>query len=957
MYWSSLYHPSLEYLRHWLGVKDEDWSGLPTDAQSWYDLLFYLKSLPQTSFHDLTMQSHALLTNVAEGGLKQDLSAGLGDSASFSTYLEGLPLYDASTLEGYDAVSLYAPVPQGTPWDMVRAYYKLYEGVSSDALGDGVNARAAVAGDASLKTPMDAQVAGGWHNPHDLTLTQQTMVTANQRPQSMRLMPTLLRYQMDYALQAHTKDGASYYLSLNMRPHVVLHNPYNVWLRNVAMRISMPLNHQLKVSVSTYNTATYQHEEAFALEDSAWKNSLLVDALAWGMSAEQDAWETAEEASAIQWDIRGDFPPGAVLYYSLGNHVDWGSLDTPEEPSGQAYGAIALSNTASADRYLRLHRLERLGGDEPLSKSDARWEYFPRLGVAGSAARAMDQAQVELTFDGAASRSLEHGGGVTTLCIEDLNTLNLSGEPVADVWTEGISIAAAAGSTAQSARLPLSVLSRRPTMIGSFLYERKSADQGFSGSLLRNSARGSLMNAQSAKQLNDSSWQSIGYAKGDARPVNTELVDGRAFTYAGDIYAASDVFGNVGSQRVTLLDVPRAPLYSLGQLQHAPVQTAQGQPAYVIGNSFRPSFGGSPVDSPDTLLATVATTHPQSTLSQAFEVDIAYAMNETLFDRYFFSTVPLPTRAHAVAPPSSGWADYTLYDTLDFSKHYLNAGAAPYDAFTQTSIDSDLPLPNTQYAYGKASSWQPQVGDYTDSHIAHLRGFKTAAANLMVKGGLNVNTTSQVAWAMVLSAWRLDNRLNAEGVSTALANVVTGGRYAVSGVADGVRSQVSWNTNRSLSDDEVWQLAGEIVEQVKRRGPFLSMGEFVNRMRVNASGSGADTRNVGALQAAIDAAGLNDAIPAGGEMRPDYLTQADLLTHLAPIANVRSDTFRIRAYGESVNPITGETRAQAWCEAIVQRIVEPVDWDGTLHDALSPSSPLGRRFKIIAWRWLTPGDV
>lgn len=67
---------------------------------------------------------------------------------------------------------------------------------------------------------------------------------------------------------------------------------------------------------------------------------------------------------------------------------------------------------------------------------------------------------------------------------------------------------------------------------------------------------------------------------------------------------------------------------------------------------------------------------------------------------------------------------------------------------------------------------------------------------------------------------------------------------------------------------------------------------------------------------------------------------------LAPQLAVRSDTFRVRAYGEALDP-ADRTRieAAAWCEAIVQRT-----------PAAAPDG-LGRRFVVVSFRWLGPGDL
>lgn len=75
-------------------------------------------------------------------------------------------------------------------------------------------------------------------------------------------------------------------------------------------------------------------------------------------------------------------------------------------------------------------------------------------------------------------------------------------------------------------------------------------------------------------------------------------------------------------------------------------------------------------------------------------------------------------------------------------------------------------------------------------------------------------------------------------------------------------------------------------------------------------------------------------------------TAAQIHGVLAPQMAVRSDTFRIRAYGEAVNlaDVT-QIEAVAWCEAIVQRTPD------------TAPNGLGRRFVTVTFRWLGPSDL
>ncbi len=139
-----------------------------------------------------------------------------------------------------------------------------------------------------------------------------------------------------------------------------------------------------------------------------------------------------------------------------------------------------------------------------------------------------------------------------------------------------------------------------------------------------------------------------------------------------------------------------------------------------------------------------------------------------------------------------------------------------------------------------------------------------------------------------------------------------------------------------------------------------------------------------------------------GAMMPGWLSQADVLTSLAPIANVRSDTFVVRTYGDIEPDYPG---VKVWCEAIVQRVPEYIvddvqdSYDGDTPHArpMEPYDDLngngerdtgepftdydsngkhsfiadygaqklqnpdnkrfGRRFRIVRFRWLTADEV
>jgi hypothetical protein len=101
---------------------------------------------------------------------------------------------------------------------------------------------------------------------------------------------------------------------------------------------------------------------------------------------------------------------------------------------------------------------------------------------------------------------------------------------------------------------------------------------------------------------------------------------------------------------------------------------------------------------------------------------------------------------------------------------------------------------------------------------------------------------------------------------------------------------------------------------------------------------------------------------------PGWPRQADLLERLSPVISVRDETFIVRAMGAS--PLVNGSSAKAWCEAVYQRIPDYMDAGVPAHEAplgdanLSPSANdhlinvfLGRRFRLVSFRWLNAADL
>ncbi|MES1166365.1 MAG: hypothetical protein ABUL68_00040, partial [Pseudomonadota bacterium] len=164
---------------------------------------------------------------------------------------------------------------------------------------------------------------------------------------------------------------------------------------------------------------------------------------------------------------------------------------------------------------------------------------------------------------------------------------------------------------------------------------------------------------------------------------------------------------------------------------------------------------------------------------------------------------------------------------------------------------------------------------------------------------------------------------------------------------------------RVLDDVQTGALAEAIVALMRLKlatsGPWRSLEEFLNPSPLFTDAGG---RPVSLLEKAVADTGLNAAV---AEFSSQWLLQGDVMTALAPILFARSDTFVIRTYGDTFNPVTGATEGRAWLEALVQRLpdyCDAADPAETPREGLNPANArLGRRFKMVSFRWLTRADI
>jgi len=423
-----------------------------------------------------------------------------------------------------------------------------------------------------------------------------------------------------------------------------------------------------------------------------------------------------------------------------------------------------------------------------------------------------------------------------------------------------------------------------------------------------------------------------------------------------------------GLTHVIAAELPLRPLQSLAQLQHFDLtNTNQTSPyAYnVIGNSH--AYG---TFAPETVYDSSA---HASHLPYRF--DHSYLANHLLFDDWFVSSI---------APDTGAWSNNTTRTKEEVYQDHLSQSE---------------PLPNTAYQPRTPAKSTTEAASRANADLSSTTAWRDIASELEVDGMFNINSTSVPAWTAILRNLRNAQmpQLNYTGDSwdvqldAASTNHTPISRTTVAGSAStDIGNNPELGTNARLNNAQIDALATEIVEQIKLRGPFLSLSEFVNRQLTTNT----DLAMAGTIEAALlelSATGGNynpnaqiqllfptqtDWPSRPGQLFPEaaegyiaygfpgWVRQADILRSLAPILSVRDDTFVIRSYGETLDPLTGKETSRAWCEAVVQRkadYVDPADASTVMPSSATLSSSananFGRRFEIISFRWLAPEEI
>jgi hypothetical protein len=426
-----------------------------------------------------------------------------------------------------------------------------------------------------------------------------------------------------------------------------------------------------------------------------------------------------------------------------------------------------------------------------------------------------------------------------------------------------------------------------------------------------------------------------------------------------------------GVPRIVCAEIPTRPLTSLADLTHMQLRLMNQTPphtANIVANS-----DATPLIPRDSVVDFSGNWRANSRVNE--QQDDSYCANHLLFDDWFFSSI---------APKPSGFGQA---GGVDLRQNYLNF------------LTSQEPLANRSYLPIQVDQVTnaTKAGEIYTHEVEPSDSWKTIASRLEVQGMFNVNSTSVKAWRALLGHARnqkipyteADGSIAlSEDTDYAFSRIsVAGDRKAGEPAENGGYFGITeFGGYRVFTDDQLDSLAEKIVEQIRLRGPFLSLSEFVNRQL-------SDDTNLalgGAIQTALNEltadSSLNPFETMQNESQPslanppgqhDYVfpeaavghntyglpgwtRQADILRPLAPILSARDDTFTIRTYGD-VRDANGNIIAHAWCEATVRRerdFVNPADEADLTTPPTSPANQtFGRGFKVITFRWLNQNEV
>lgn len=889
----------------------------------------------QQNAHALTTGSYSLLTDSYKSGLKTDLSSLLRQSSLSTALANGIPAFangnGTYALTQYPADAGTKRAPDSATWEQLQSYAT----TTAEPSGTAITAR------------KHSAIEHGYY-------------------------PVVTRYRLNI-VPVLVKDGASDLLNYHIEPVVVLNNPYNASLR---------LGNDMHVQLY------------FEKRDLAKARGIRI-----GNSFVK--WDPAVRYQSLgsQWGGTDLFENSDLITYTDSNGIEYVGFTFQLPDITLAPGEVTTFGVANdGSTYTGTNRLEQGAYDTGTSHvimthKDASGTILrtdPAWSAIDEALHQSPQAALQINVDTPAiqqsvvnTTNPKTGGSIHVKLRPFKMAIGLSDQEqptqLDDFYhlAQGFECSVPNGQMRTSSSQNQTYDRNRVERVSSLYDYNAMTTRGVSFDIVMaggfeytdNDIRGAIEDCATGFRINNRWLIGHNFRAPHHAPIATDHTDKAPNTLYGGVagyqpyaltggffhHTANIQFDGFNAFWGTGIDTngestniffglpsPSVGILSLAQLQHMQISTVSSSHLYGIGN------GVADLKIGDTGALFKDDDFEADAPNAYLPVDQSFLINNALWDGFFFSGLHTDVNA----------ADLSSWQSVPLNNRYQFASTAT----------------------------PAKVNDPTSTSEA-----------LYVRGGFNINSTQKEAWKAILAG---ANTLNIDPADTGNSRILQSpiSRSSFPSQASGNSNAERLNGFRELSDAELDSLAKNIVQVIKTRGPFLSLSDFVNR-RVETGNT--TTGLYGALEAGIQASGINDnritttsgplneyttddkpkwvTQPADyitelfegprGEGISQWITQADLLQRIAPVISARADTFIIRAYGESIDPISGEPISTATCEATVQRVYDYTDDTGNTPDQAATvfnnsaekfevgnltalNQQFGRKYKIVSLKWL-----
>jgi hypothetical protein len=459
---------------------------------------------------------------------------------------------------------------------------------------------------------------------------------------------------------------------------------------------------------------------------------------------------------------------------------------------------------------------------------------------------------------------------------------------------------------------------------------------------------------------------------------------------------------SIGSPKMILFTSPTQ-FTSLAQFQHADLTgddiagSIGHQPAYAVGNSYSNPYVKRTltqqsrneyriVGSPNTSGVKASDPITGATPQPRNYYDIAYLLNASLWDSYFLSALP-------ASGAGSG------YDSLTDNPAFIGTTPGtttaslsdPVNAASQLMVDGAFNINSTD-----KNAWKAFLG--SSKHFRHKSDTVTssgAAFPRSLEQFTTATTPPTGTAADSFSGYRRLNDIELDALATEMVKQVrlrgpfVSRAHFVNRFIGDINRQAAVTRSGALQSaiDE----SGININLAGTKKSFTGLVALTDRVTLaekngapRADLDGGDLsipfpnddpsfpdwansstdNNYGAVASIIADREMLNSLKTEQGFRstaiPSWLTQADVLQVIGSSITPRSDTFRIRSYGEALDS-AGNSIAKAYCECIVQRTpqyVDPTNVPTLRGTALSPLNRYyGRQFKIVSFRWLNAQEI